>query len=362
MADPNTAFDPYTTPIPQSQVWSQEPTAPPLTPAPTPAPVPVRSSPQALTPGVPSQGDQTPGVTQWGDADDENEAKSAFEEEYKSYRDPRNVLSPRNNYRPVTGETKLEDHPDYENYRRLVGEIWPQLSKQEQAARRPALRAMEQKINADLKAQQAKLRQQQRQETMTTDAKGFDDPKRRDETSAIMGTHVEQKARDVEAYSKLRDPKVAAQYDFALKTSPLTTMTRKAPDGKISYEPLRNATTAIALLNGIPNEKAVDYAIAIGSPVGFDDKTGEPLPGFNGKKGRGAASYKVIGADVRDNVVIQMPDGTKLRIPEQLLNEFRTARDLGYKASKQWQADRKKAAEPGLIGRTLQRIIPEKGF
>jgi hypothetical protein len=133
-------------------------------------------------------------------------------------------------------------------------------------------------------------------------------------------------------------------------------MRRAKPDGTFDYTPLRDAVTSIAMLNGISIEQATNYTLGIGSPIGHDDKTGAPLPGYNGRKGAGGASYKVIGRDVRDRPVIELEGGIRLRVPAETLDQLVKAREKGYLAAKQWEADRKKQGEPGLVGQTFNWI------
>ena len=299
-----------------------------------------------------------PGQSQqslWGDPD-KLELDEARREAARAYNDPNNVLSHSNNYIPIRQVTKPEEHPLYERHRKLVEEVWPTLTPQQRQQYGPARRQMEDRMNADLKAQNLEVRKRHEEELKKTDAK-WEDANEREKNAAVIGGHVDTKAAETEAWSKHKDPVIRLQHDFDLKVGPLTTMRRLKPDGTFDLVPLRDATNTIVMLNGgLSNEQALQHALRLGSPVGFDDKTGAPLPGYNGRKGLGAANYKVIGRDVRNNVVVEMNDGTKLRMPPQVLDTFVDARKRGYEEAKKWEKDRKAAGEPGLVCRTFNRV------
>ncbi len=352
----------------QAPVPVPVPTPAPAPPVPMQAPVPLGRSetsrwgleperPGALSPTVPPTmaGPTAPAKPTWADADDEREAREAVQNERNVFDARDRVLSHLNNWEPIATEMRTDD---LDRYNELVTNVWPKLTKQEQAARRPALRALEGKI----KDQQRAIAQRLKDQAVQADAK-YENPEQRERTASVLAGHVEAVAKETEQLAATRNPETRRVNDFAMKTSPLATMSRKSADGKrTTYEPLRDAATAIALLNGISNEQAVLYALAIGSPVGFDDKTGDPLPGLNGRKGAGATNYRPAGTDIRKNRVIELPGEKKLRVPVDVMKQFEAARLKGWKAAKQWKAEQEEAAKPGWVGRQLEGIIPKKGF
>lgn len=348
--DQQVAQAPAQPPVVKQPQQPQQPTAPPAGPtSPTTA---IRTDVDPLW-NAPAQQTET---KPWGDADDLGEWKAAQQDAIRNYRDPEKVLSHTHNYDAISKETNPTDNPEYQQYQELVTKIWPTLSKQEQAARAPARRAMEMKINADLKAHNAEVRKRHEEALRASDMK-WEDPTQREKNASLIGTDLDTKVRETEAWSKHNDPAIRNRNDFAYKTSPMSTMRRARPDGTYDYTPLRDAATTIAMLNGgVSKEQAINYALAIGSPVGFDDKTHQPLFGYNGRRGLGGASYQVIGADVRGNPVIELEGGTKLRLPQKLLEDFADARRKGYGAAKQWETDRREQEKPGLIGRTINQV------
>jgi len=211
-------------------------------------------------------------------------------------------------------------------------------------------------MNADLKAENLETRKRHEEELKKADAK-WEDPAEREKNAGVVGNHIDTVARETEAWAKHKDPVIRKQNDYDFKVGPLTTMRRAKPDGTYDYQPLRDATNTIIMLNGgLSNEKALQNALRLGSPVGFDDKTGQPLYGYNGRRGAGAANYKVLGRDMRNNVVVEMNDGTKLRMPPSLLDEFVNARERGYANAREWEKKNKAAQEPGLIGRAYNEV------
>jgi hypothetical protein len=374
MADPNVALDPNAVPMrdlwgldregnqaappTQPPVVTPQAPAPPQQPAGPPAPPPATGG--ALQTNVPPPSKPPSEASKWGldkfdDADDANERALAQRDASDAYRNKDGVLSHLNNFNPISQETKLEQHPLYERYNELVTKVWPTLTKQEQAARQPARRAMEMRINSDLKQQNAEVRKRHEELLRVGDEK-FDNFDQREKSAATVGGYVDNKLKETEAWTKHGDPKIRNKYDYDLKTSPLSTMRRARPDGTFDNTPLRDAATAIATLNHVSVDQAVDYVLGIGSPVGYDDKTGLPYTGYNGRRGSGGASYKVIGRDVRDRVVIETSDHRRLRLPPEVLDQLVEAREKGYAASRKYQADRKAAEQPGLVGRTINDI------
>ena len=260
-----------------------------------------------------------------------------------------------------------QQHPEWDNFQSIM-EDWKKMTPKEQAARRMPVQQMYNRIQSDTKRAQADLREKRRAE-----AHGLDAPRltreASEKTSSLMDGYLTQEQQAVIAGTTQGPPEKRRQNDFNLKTSPLTTMSITGPDGKKSSEPLRNAVTSVAQLNdGVYNEQIVRYVLAIGSPVGFDDKSGVPLPGRNdvgGKviHGKGATNYKFLGRDAADNVMVEMDDGQQLRIPPQTYRNLQRARERGYEEAKKWRtADKAAREEKGLGTRILETIIPKKGF
>jgi len=172
-----------------------------------------------------------------------------------------------------------------------------------------------------------------------------------------------------------RDPPTARQSDYDLSVSPITTMSKPLPgvDPKAKpdatnrdYTPLRDAATDIAIHNrGLPGDASVRYAIQLGTPGGGTDEKGNQLQGYNGHYGAGATNYRVIGRDDLDNVLVQMSDGKRLRVPGYTFRNLTTARQQGVQRARAWEDEYKKSQEPGLVRRALNwglSVIPEKGF
>ena len=294
------------------------------------------------------------------DADEMQQQKAAdLEEEQQA----KILRSHHGNYEILGEGTTAEQHPEYaklEQAQRLLA----QASKGARQQYKPLVDGLKAKINADVKAQNDKIKQAQKVEAIQADAK-YEDVAKRDRTYDTVGTVVEKLGGDFTTKAQDRDPKIAQSADFTVKVSPLSTMSLAHKDGTVTYEPLRNAATSIATLNGgIPVDRAVNAVLTMATPYGFDDKTGKPLAGVNGKTGPGARSYQVIGRDVRDNYIVTLDGGrTHLRIDPDTMGQIRQAQTMGWKAAKKWQADRIEAAnKPDLITRVMRSVIPGKGF
>ena len=358
---PDTAFDPFApdeggdvqiAQAPPPRVSSSfdpfagQPSGPPQGQAVQTAP------PPALTPGVQQQPKQV-----WGDEDDKREINAADANEKNTFFNPNNVLSHRN-FQPLVPQSeqnikqRLENHPLYRQWATMQ-EALPKASKDEQRRYKPVADRLYQMINKDLNAEDHKTREQAQIELKQIDAH-YEDPTKRDQTASTIATHVDAKAKELEALRNHRDPTVSKQAAWDYTVSPLNTMSGKAsPDGKPNYVALRDAVTSVAMLNRISNEKAIDLTLAIGSPVGYDDKTGEWAPGANGRKGAGATFYKPLGTDMNGNAVVQIGND-RFRVPIQTMQQLREARDKGYLAARKLKAEAEAAKEPGMVGRTLE--------
>ena len=314
--------------------------------------------PGALQTGAPPA--VTPGVTPQAKPafDDDGQYQQAEQIEEDTYRN--NVLDATGR-KPLLGGITRETHPEYAKLQEAM-EIYKEIKNPKEASYfQPRLRALERKIQTDIGAQERKVRQERTDQLHQIDGPR-ETPKARAETAALMSTEIDNFVAPLQQTAQSRNPAKARQADFDIQTSPLTTMSKKGPDGTVSYEPLRNAVTAIATYNGkVPNEMAVQYALTIGSPVGTDEK-GEPIVGRNGVKGKGVTNYKVLGQDARGNYLLEMPDTNVLRLDPLTFNNLRKARVAGYKNASDWENKRKEADKPGLLTRTIQAVIPEKGF
>jgi hypothetical protein len=312
--------------------------------------------PGALQTGAPPS--VTPGVNQQPAFDDEGQWRQAEQIDEDTY--AKNILDA-SGRKPLLGALTRESHPEYTKLQEAQ-ELYRQITNPKEAKYfEPRIRALERRIQVDMGNQERKMRQERADQLRLIDAPR-ETAKARGETAAIMQTEIDTLAQNYLANRTSRDPKTARQADFDVVTSPLSTMSKKGPDGTVSYEPLRNAVTALSTYNSrVPNEMAVQYALTIGSPVGTDEK-GNPLPGLNGVKGKGATNYKVLGQDARGNYLLEMPDTNVLRLDPLTFNNLRKARVAGYVAAQKWEAEQKEKNKPGLITRTIQALIPEKGF
>jgi hypothetical protein len=357
MADPQRAldttraFNPYTETGPiEWELPTDKPAAAPASPVtPVQAPGALQTTPP---PGL------TPEVKPQPEFDDESEYQASLKQEADLYK--KNLLDA-DGRQPLLGGLSPEQHPEWSKLQEAK-QLFSQLTNpKEMKAFEPRIRALERKVQVDMQAQERRVRQQHTEELRRLDAPR-EDVKKRDETAGIMGQHIDSFAAEIANNKASRDPATARKADFDIATSPLTTMAKKKPDDTMDYTPLRNAVTSIATYNrNLPNEMAVKYALAIGSPVGTDEK-GQPVPGQNGIKGKGATSYKVLGQDARGNYLLEFPDQKVLRVPSDTYYALGQARTAGYAQMKKWEQAQAEAAKPGLIERTMKRIIPEKGF
>jgi hypothetical protein len=371
MADADLAFNPdvpvrdqWGLPPEQEQQVAEAPRPPTVLDTPAP-PLPVRPS---IDWNAPVQGDQpaldtgkppTPGVKPPDDVNDFEELKAADLEEEARYKELR---SHRGNYDLLKDTVDPKAHPLYPKLERAQ-QLFNGMTKQEQARWKPQIQSLGRQIMAETKAQNDKVKAELKVQAIQADAP-YEDTTKRERTGTTIGTHIDEVAGDNKAKAEDRDPKIAAQGEFNIVVSPLTTMSNKKRDGTVSYEPLRDAATAIATLNGrMQPDVAVKHVMSMATPYGWDPETGKALTGFNGKRGAGARTYQVIGRDIRDNYLVVTKDGTHLRVDPDTMAQIRQAHSLGYKAGQKWMADRKaKADQPDWLTRQLNSIIPGKGF
>lgn len=312
-----------------------------------------------VTPGVipvQGQGQQQPAQPPAPAFDDEGQYRQAEQIEEDSY--AKNLLDA-SGRRPLLGQ--LERHPEQDKLdeaKELFGQI---TDPKQRRMFEPQIRQLQARIDRDLKAQELRAKEQRRDQLHQIDAPR-ETVKARADTANVMSSEIDNIAAGITANRTSRDPKTARQADYDTVTSPLSTMSKQKPDGTVSYEPLRNVAASIATYNRLPsNDLAVQYALTMGSPVGTDEK-GQPLPGYNGVKGKGATNYKVLGRDARDNYLVEMPDQKVLRVDPYTFNQLRRARAAGYKAAQQWEKDQQEKNKPGIVTKIMQAVIPEKGF
>ena len=364
-------YGPEVAQLPEPSPFQKFAPAPPLpgaTPEPTPTPV--------VPPAAGGQGDQTavqtgtpppqqptaltPEQQAAADAAELEEQKAAdLEEEQQA----KVLRSHHGNYDVIPDTADPTQHPDYAKWQRAA-QLLAQASKAERAQYKPLVDGLKAKVIGDTKAQNDKVKQSLKVEAIQADAKNEALPAR-DRTYEMVGTIVDKVGGDFTTKAQDRDPATAKSADFTVKTSPLTTMSLAHKDGTVTYEPLRNAATSIAVLNGgIPADRAVQAVLKMASPYGFDEKTGKPLVGINEKSGPGARAYQVIGRDVRDNYIVALDNGrTHLRVDPDTMAQIRSAQQMGWKAAKQWHADQVKAANsPDLLTRIYRSVVPGKGF
>jgi hypothetical protein len=368
------AFDPSAPPEYGPEVAQALPEPSPFQQLPAGAPPP---APTAPPPPPSGQGDQ-PGAVQTeappvqppppaaapaplalpSDNDDMQQQQAADLEEQQQYG---TLRSHHGNYEILKDSVTSQSHPNFSKYERGL-EIYATMDKQSRARWKPLLDNMKATIQNDTKTQNAKIKDQLRVEAAQADAK-YEDVNQRTRTGDTISGFVDDTASNITDAAKDRDPKVAQENSFTLQTSPLSTMSAKRRDGTMNYEPIRNAATSIATLNGgMAPDLAVKTVLSLASPIGFDD-TGKPLPGKNGKTGAGATSYQVIGRDIRDNYLVVTHDGTHVRVSPETMDQLRQARQAGYRVAKKLQLEHSKATtEPDMLTRAWRSIIPGKGF
>lgn len=386
MADPNS----------EAELWGLTPTPPPTgggqpTPTPTPTqtttqppvvqseaqqwgteamPGQTRAAPYALDTGPPPVPQQGP-ITQQH-VDDAREFDINKQSEIDAY--TKNKLSVAD-FKPLPDAFNKEQHPEWgklQTSKEMLSQI---TNPKEYKALEPMVRRMESRIAHDVD-QRNKQQTAERRVKMQHEDAPYQSVEERDKTASAMNTHVTTAVNDTIANIGSNDPPTQRQADYNLTVSPLMTMSKPKPgaDPKAKpdamnrdYTPLRNASTSLAIHNrSLPDgESAVRYAIKIGTPGGGTDDKGKPIPGHNGRYGMGATNYKVIGRDDLDNVLVEMDDGKRLRVPGDTFRNLSIARQQGAQRARQWELDFKKSQEPGWVRQQINKglsLIPEKGF
>jgi hypothetical protein len=328
-------------------------------------------TPQAIKVGAPPVPADRSAITQ-EHVDDNHEWARANEDEINAY--TKNKLSVLD-YKPLPDAFTAEQHPEYGKLQ-TSKEMLSQITNPKEAkALEPMVRRMEARINHDVEQRNKQLTTTRREQLARDDAP-YQSVEARDKTASAMATHVGTAVTNTTADLASNNPAAARQADYDLTVSPLMTMSRPKPgsDAKAKpdatnrdYGPLRDAATALATHNrSLPDgEAAVRYAIKLGTPGGSIDDKGKSTPGYNGRHGMGATNYKVIGRDDLDNVLVEMDNKVRLRIPGDTYRNLLTARQQGAQRARQWELDYKKSQEPGLVRRAMNwglSVIPEKGF
>jgi len=382
--------------VSEEQLWGLAPDAPPQIaqappPARTPAPVvpqrPViseaqrwgtealpgqtRDAPYALDVGPPPTAMQGPTTQQ--SVDDAREWDIAKQEEIKAYQS--NPLSI-TDYSPVPPAFTREQHQDWTRYQQAQ-EVLNRMQVSDPKQFRlfkPQVDQMRKRIDTEVKARDTQLAKV-RQETLKRDDAPYQSPEARDKTASVLETHVTKEIDKTIAKATSGNPKLQREGDYDLTVSGITTLSKPLPGKEKEkpnatnrdYTPLRDLSTDLATHNrGLPNDAAVRYGIMLATPGGGTDENGNPIPGYNGRFGMGATNYKVIGRDDLGNVLVQMSNGQRLRVPPMSYRTAMTARQQGAQRARTWEDEYKKSQQPGMIRRAidwgLKSVIPEKGF
>jgi hypothetical protein len=371
----------------EQEQWGFTPGAPPALaqadppamqgPGPAPAPMPAPAPPRAgaLDTGAPPQ---MPEASRWGTAppppalaqvDDNAEFENNRQDEINAYRNKQ--LSIIGNNDELTAGFTREQHPEFGKLVEAEAALSRIANPKEARALKPQVDLLRKRIDHEVQARDQQLRTQRREQLARDDAP-YQSPDARAKTAEVIDKSLQGALSRTLAGLGAKDPATARVSDYDLTVSPLTTMSKPNPgadpkakaDGtNRDYTPLRDAATEIAVHNrGLSNDATMTYLLKLGTPGGGTDEKGNQLRGYNGRYGAGATNYKVIGRDEVDNVLVEMDDGKRLRVPGFVFRQITTARLQGVKRAKEWENDYKKSQEPSLLGRVLKSVIPEKGF
>lgn len=369
----------------EADLWGLKPDAP-ASPPPMATPAPLnfsegqkwgtealpgqtRAAPHALATDAPLI--QSGPVNQQA-LDDAREFDLSKKEEIDAYQNNRlSVID----YSPLPDAFTREQHQDW-NRLKQAEDVLARIqaaNPKEYRLFKPQVDQMRRRIDNDVKAR-AEQGNRTRREQLARDDAPYQSVEQRDKTSAAMETHVGSTVTKIAGDLASNNTATARQADYDVTVSPITTMSKALP-GKESekpnatnrdYTPLRDAATDIAIHNrGMPPDKATRYAIIIGTPGGGTNEKGEQVPGFNGRRGMGATNYKVIGRDDLGNVLVQMNDGQRMRIPGQTFKALAKARQQGEQRAREFETKYKQSQEPGMIRRAINwgvSKIPETGF
>ena len=353
---------PASTPAPQfniseSQRWGTE-----QMPGqqPRPAPYALDTSPPPVPAGP--LGQQS--------VDDAREFDRNRQEEIEAYKRPLSVLD----WSELPAAYSREQHPEWSKLQTAKEMAANITNPKERVQADRLVNQLERRINNEAKAQDQDRARVRREQLANKDAP-FTSPEARQKTAEVMNSAVGTVMNNTFGNLTSRDPALARQSDYDLMTSPIMTMSIPKPgsDPKAKpaadnrdFTPFVEAATSIAVHNrNLPNEKAARAVMIMASPGGGTDEQGKQQPGFNGRTGSGATNYKVLGRDDLGNVMVQLVDGTRLRVPGETFRNLSTARQQGVQRARTWETEYKKSQEPGMIRRAVNwglSVIPEKGF
>ena len=277
-------------------------------------------------------------------------------------------------YKPVPETYSEQQHPMYERYTNAQGMVSQLTDKRERAEGDKMVKQMGDRIKADTAAKNRQATAAHR-EQMARDDAPYQTVEARDKTVGAMTTHVTNVLNDTFGRSQSNDPTEQRQASFDMSASPIITMSRPKPGTNEKDPPSaenRDYSTLVAAASdlAVHNRKFVNNADAVRAIIRmgtFGGGTGKDAdqPGFNGRKGMGAANYKVIGRDVSDNFLVEMNNGVRLRVPPDTMRLIVNSRQQSAQRARQWQTDYDKSQQSSLFRQGLNevlKLIPEKGF
>lgn len=376
---PQFALDPNALPPMMEQRAEPPPTldmGTQLPPAPLPAPAPARVTPvqapvqtpaqqtvepQAMVPGAAAQGQVAqqadvqamqplvppamvpgaPAQTQLTETDDEvGSHKRQIEDDEKNYRStPRSHLGRHDTIEPPN-LPQIQTDPDFaalQRIKQLAGTLGPKERKEADAIYNRGLARLHKKVDAEQKRLREEFKAKQ-----TDDLKKIDEHhetlQTRDETASKMDTYISQQRTKLEQDGANTDPKVGRKHLFDLKVG---------PQGTLEPHRIREAMMAITALNPwMTTDQAYRAVSVLASPGPTNPK--EDKEPFNGIWGKGGANYKVLSPDLRGNYLVQLQDGTVLRLKPSAYAIVQYGREEGWKRARTFEADlaaqREKAA------------------
>lgn len=384
MADPNVPSE--------AEQWGLTPDAPPTIPQqpqqqqkPQPSPLNLsepqrwgtepmpgetRSAPYGLNTGPPPVKEGAPIVQ--SDVDDAREWDRSKQAEIDAYtRGP--VLSG-TDYKPIPQQNTVEQHQDYQRYmnaQQMLGSITDRKERTELGG---MIKQLGQRIQHDTD-QKNRLALQAHKEQLAAQDAPYQTVEARDKTVSAMTQHVTNVLNDTFARAGSNNASENRQASFDMGASPIITMSRPKPGTNEKDPPTaenRDYSTLIAAAADLAthNRKFVNNADAVRAIIRmgtFGGGTGQDADqsGFNGRKGMGAANYRVIGRDASDNFLVEMNNGVRLRVPPDTMRLIVNSRQQSAQRARQWQTDYDKSQQPGLFRQGLNevlKLIPEKGF
>lgn len=176
--------------------------------------------------------------------------------------------------------------------------------------------------------------------------------------------YIENLVSETEQELQTGDPATKRAAEYRKTVSPLTTMARKKPDGTMDYSLLRDTTATLMAINPhLRNPEMVGRAVmAMGTPPGFDDRTGKAIVGANGLRGKGATAYEVLGRDEINPkyVVVRTKDGVTLAVDPYTMKTIEDARILGYNAIRSWEEKEAQKHGKNFIERAIEPFVPRR--